>query len=346
MRTLGLFLLIVPALSSRAQCPFVPTITPNAVMFYCPDDEAELSTGAYDAYQWYRSGVAIPGATAQTLTVDQSDAGWTFTVEATLDGCTDTSASVLVDAWMGLLPFLISGGDEPYQVDGTGSYFCQGDTSLLVIGGPYVLVNWTNNDVPIPNESDDTLRVTSSGAYSAIVALGVCQDVHMGVGVQVPISFTASEQAGIVQDGDLLCAQPEGLAYTWYLNGVELPDATAACIAPEAEGSYTVLVDQNGPCEIPSEPFLATGMGDRYDTHFTVYPIPAADEVSIQWSSGVPLQGSWCLLDASGRIVRQGKLTGSTTLRMEVATLAQGHYVFCATENHGNLHRLPLQVLR
>ncbi len=50
-----------------------------------------LSTGqAYATYQWYKAGVAIPGATGQSLTV--SDTGWYSLRVTHPSGCTDSAA--------------------------------------------------------------------------------------------------------------------------------------------------------------------------------------------------------------------------------------------------------------
>ncbi len=53
-----------------------------------------LSTGSFSSYQWYKDGVAIPGATAQNHT---ATANGSYTVEVVdMNGCPGTSTSVIV----------------------------------------------------------------------------------------------------------------------------------------------------------------------------------------------------------------------------------------------------------
>jgi hypothetical protein len=238
----------------------------------------------------------------------------------------------------------VHGGDEPYQVDGTGSRFCQGDTLLLVIGGPYLPLTWTNGGVTLPNETNDTLIVTTNGSYSATVAMGVCPEVTMGVGVDVAVTFTANAQAVIVEDDGQLCAQPLGISYTWYLDDEELTGATTPCITPVGAGAYTVLVDQSGPCEMPSAPFIATGVEEPEASFFSVWPVPANDRVSISWPMGSTPRGAWQVLDMTGRTVRQGRFTDVGRLDLDVRALTIGRYVFTAVVDDA-LRRVPLEVL-
>ena len=112
-RTTLLIIGMSAAVAATAQCPFTPTILPSDLIL-CPNESGTLTTQVYDAYQWNKDGSPISGATGQTLTVDQwADAGSSFTVSATLDGCTEMSAPVLVDGWVFLLPYVMHGGDEP-----------------------------------------------------------------------------------------------------------------------------------------------------------------------------------------------------------------------------------------
>ena len=55
-----------------------------------------LSTGNYAGYQWYRNGVAIPGATNKDYTATRDGS---YTVEVTImTSCTRTSAAVIVNS--------------------------------------------------------------------------------------------------------------------------------------------------------------------------------------------------------------------------------------------------------
>ena len=70
-----LMLCMTASMVIKAQCPFTPTISPSTLIL-CPNESGTLATQVYDAYQWYKDGSPIAGATEQTLAVEQwADAG-------------------------------------------------------------------------------------------------------------------------------------------------------------------------------------------------------------------------------------------------------------------------------
>lgn len=333
--------LLAPTLSAWAQCTFTPTIEPGTLIL-CPNEGGVLSTQAYSAYQWYKDGNAIAGATGQQLTVQSDETGSSFTVAATLDGCTETSASVLVDGWMFLLPYLIHGGDEPYSTGPFGEpFFCEGDTLTLTLGQPYTEnITWTNNGNPIPGETSNVLTVTTTGLYSASGAPGVCPNQIMYVGVEVGATFNTNMQPDIVDNGnDQLCAYPAGGATQWYLAGA--PVDTGACITPTASGPYTVFVDYGQPCQTVSEPWITTGVDPVAATRPTLMPNPAREQLTISWPNGTAYNQGWVLRDLLGRPVLNGRVPASGTLTLDVRSLADGNYLLAPADRSWK----PLQVV-
>jgi hypothetical protein len=330
-RTTLLFLLMMPVSAAMAQCTFTPTITPDDLIL-CPDESATLSTQVYDSYQWYKDGNLITGATGQTLAVEQfNDAGSSFTVSATLDACTEMSASVLVDGWAFLFPYVIHGGDEPNSTGPNGEeVFCEGDTLTLTLGAGYTEnIVWTNNGVPIPDETSPTLTVTTSGLYTVSAAPDVCPNSVMGIGVDISVTFNAPIQPDIIPNGDQLCAYPTGNSTQWYLGGE--PIATTDCITMTSSGPYTVFVDYGNDCQIISEPFMTTGISESDAHRFSIAPMPAQTAVNITWPSALQPQGMWHLLDMTGRIARSGEFRSDGGMSLDVSTLEAGNYLFVPT---------------
>lgn len=325
-------LLLLPASTALGQCEFTPTITPSSLIL-CPDESATLSTQEYDSYQWYKDGNIITGATSQTLTVDQyNDAGYSFTVSATLDGCTDMSASVLVDGYMFLFPYVIHGGDEPNSTGPNGELvFCEGDTLTFTLAPGYTEnITWTNNGIAIPGEISPELIVTTTGNYSASAAPGLCPNMVMGIGVEVSAAFNAPIQPDIVDMGDgQLCAYPLGTSTQWYLAGS--PIETTDCIDMESSGPYTVFVDYGSDCQTISEPFMSTGFSGVVAPRFSVAPMPAQTSVDISWLPDLRPQGMWQLVDMTGRAVRSGTFSNADHTTFAVETLDAGNYLFVPT---------------
>lgn len=317
---------LVLGASAFAQCPFDPTIDPPALIL-CPSESATLSTQPYDAYQWYKDGNPIPGAIGQTLAVSAfNDAGSSFSVSATLNGCTETSPSVLVDGWVFLLPYVINGGDEPYGfgIDGE-QLFCEGDSALLVLGLPYdTNIQWTNNGVPIPGANNDTLVVTTSGNWSVSGAPSLCPDFVQQLGVTITTLFGPAQQAAIVANGGQLCADPPGTSAQWFLNGAVI--GTGNCITPTASGAYTVLVDLPGQCDAISAP---------YDLVLGMEPVQASSGVRAWMDQGSvnlvvqadrPMIGDWAITDITGRHVLTGHWNGQRNASLPMNDLPPGRY--------------------
>lgn len=77
-----------------------PTVTISATSTSLEPDETIVLTAQTNptgiSYQWYKNGIAIPGATASTLTVDEAG---DYSVEVTGDNlCTSLSASISISA--------------------------------------------------------------------------------------------------------------------------------------------------------------------------------------------------------------------------------------------------------
>lgn len=334
-RSTLLIFCLTGAMATRAQCPFTPTIIPSDLVL-CPNESGTLSTEVYDAYQWYKDGSPISGETGQLLAVEQwADAGSSFTVSATLEGCTEMSASVLVDSWVFLLPYVMHGGDDPTGTGPNGeALYCEGDTMLLELGLPYTEnIQWINNGAPIPAPAGvaQTLVVTGTGSYTVSAAPGLCPNFIMGLGVNIAANFIPPMQPDIVAGDGQICVYPVGNSTRWYLAG--MPVATTDCIDVTSAGPYTAFVDYGSNCQVLSEPYFSTGIQGHLMLTPTVSPIPAASTVSINWPANVPPQGSWLLLDMTGRTVQSGAVPQSGNTTVDVSQWADGNYVLRNANN-------------
>ena len=168
--------------SATAQCTHNPTVTPNNLIF-CPSGGFDtLWTQNYQGYQWFKDGVLQVGDTLRYRRVTHLDAGSMFSVDATLNGCTERSPQVMVDGWVFLLPVVAT--------DGLRFPLCIGDTLRLRLLPPYTMhIQWTNGGVPIPGATDDTLIVTTDGDYSVSGAPELCPAFLQQLGVTLSYRF-------------------------------------------------------------------------------------------------------------------------------------------------------------
>lgn len=329
MKALLTLPLALVSLVARAQCPFDPIVTPNNLIL-CPNTQDVLSTQVFDSYQWYKDGNLIPGATAQTMVVDAfQDAGASFSVEATDDGCSEMSPAVLVDGWVFLPPTVMTDGDPSHLDSLFMPYYCDGDTALLILMQPYdINIQWTNNGQAIPGATNDTLIVTETGNYTVSGAPSLCPNFNQQLGVTIPMVFVPMMQVSIVELGAQLCVYPTGNGTQWYLNGS--PIATTDCITPAVNGTYTALVDYGSACTTLSEPydFVLTVPETSREQVLTAWPNPAKDDLVI--TAAQPYTGAWQLFDLTGRAVRSGSVKGSRRFSIDVSGAATGRYWFSA----------------
>jgi PKD repeat protein len=99
-------------------CSHSNTIEPNYLIL-CPDVPGLIWTQAADSYQWCDfHGDPIPGATNQSLEVFT---GLSYSVNTTVNSCTERSASILIDGYAGIgeSPCNLSTVDleKPLQID-------------------------------------------------------------------------------------------------------------------------------------------------------------------------------------------------------------------------------------
>lgn len=322
--TLGLCLFVQQA---AAQCQFDPTISPNAPIL-CPNTQEVLTTQVYDAYQWYKDGSPITGATEQTYTVDAyADAGSQFNVQATLAGCTELSPEILVDGWVFLPPTVMTVADTPVGFTPDYTLYCEDANVMLVMQQPYdTNIQWTNMGTPVPGATNDTLVVTENGQYSASGAPSICPDLVQQLGVQIGVYFFVPTQPDIVPSGTELCAYPAGFGYQWYLDEQPIADSDTLCIEASVPGVYTVSVDYQQSCTNASEPYLVTGIIEAMDTApIIIGPQPAHDQITVTWADGTAIKG-WHMLDAMGRVVLQEQGTLRSPLIIDLQQLGNGRY--------------------
>ena len=191
----------------NAQCEFDPTITGEVIL--CPDTNSTLSTQEYDEYQWYRRGFSdtdatpIDGETSQTLQVNNpEDVLFYFSVEATLDGCTEFSPEVLLDGWVFIPVTVASTGD--FTVGNNGqSIVCEGDTMYFTINSPYnTNITWYKDGNPIIGDTTPILTVTTSGEYTVTGAPDICPDYVQSLGLILEVDViecgtTVDENHGV-----------------------------------------------------------------------------------------------------------------------------------------------------
>lgn len=170
-------------------CGHSPTVFKTFPWHCLPDT---FSTQAYSAYQWYTRNEPIPGETNQSI----ADPNFysELSVLTTQSGCSEMSMSFFVDrspviSW--------------YDATVVGNFV---DTNTACIGNMILFmatgldgsenIRWTKNGSPIPNETNDTLVVTSPGIYGVSIFHSNCPAL-INLAKQFSLAFVDCSTLGI-----------------------------------------------------------------------------------------------------------------------------------------------------
>lgn len=258
------------------------------------------ATGTAPAYQWFRDGAAVAGATGASYTTAATaaaDDGATLSVVVSngLGSVTSTSATLHVN-------FVALRGQPSDQATASG-----GDATFTVgavgAAGATVSYQWKKGGAAIAGATSSTLALSHAsaadmGAYSCDVAghlngttTPVVTSAAAALALVDPPTITAQPADTTVPEGSpatltVAATAPAGgaLAFQWRLRNAPIAGATAATLAIPAaavsdQGSYSCLVSntQNGATQVRStSPALLSVVGlpvfTAHPTGATIFP--------------------------------------------------------------------------
>jgi hypothetical protein len=283
------------------ECTQDPIVTPSNLVL-CPNSTDTLFTQAADSYQWYREGVALIGATDSFLVVDAfSAAGAQYSVETTVDNCTEMSPSVLVDGWVFLPIFVIS--EFP-----NGETLCEGDSVILTVGSPFTnSISWFKNGSLIEGQSESSYTVTANGTYSVTAYTGTCPD-YGETSLPLDYSFGVAPVPNInfFPVSNSLGTNSNAVSYVWSLDGNPIAGATNQVYNLGDAGSYTLTCTYANGCSNTSLPYVydPTGIAGVKTLALEIGPNPANAEFFVE----LPDDGTLEIWNAAGSLVGSYKL--------------------------------------
>lgn len=236
--------------------PSIPTISSAGSLTVCLGQKVTLFSSAASNNQWYKNGIAVSGATADTL---QAFSSGDYKVEVTsAQGC--KSMSLLTSVVVNPLPSAPAIG-----ISGPLS-FCQGDTVKL---GVTTNLNrqWLLNGAAIPGAISDSLMIQVSGTYTLLVAdNNGCQNQSTAFNITVrPLPTTPQ----ITASGPLSFCQGSGLVILrsssptnnqWYLDGLPGFGLTLDSLAISTTSLIKVGITNAQGCTAFSSPVQVTAL--------------------------------------------------------------------------------------
>jgi|GEM_PF-4888867 len=291
-----------------------PTISGNNT--FCPGGNIVLTSSAATGNQWLKDGMAVAGATGQTLTVSAAGA---YSVRVASGACSANAVAFNVTQTNVTTP-VISG---PLT-------FCQGGSTVLT-ASTSAGNQWLKDGVAVGGATGQTLTVTAPGDYTVTTTSGGCtaaSAVARVTATPVPMAPVAGSNGPVCAGAplNLTASAVAGGTYAWtgpngFTSAIQNPSVSSATAA--AGGTYSVTVTVNG-CTSPA----AT-------VDVTVNPVPAAPTIS---GNNAICPGATTVLTSSAATGNQWSrdgvlLSGETAQTLTVAT--GGNYSVRVTSTGG-----------
>jgi hypothetical protein len=172
--------------------------------------------------------------------------------------------------------------------------------------------NYTSGIVWSPgNQTSQEIETTSPGTYQVTVTN------ECGTSTSAPFDLTFETippTPTIVLNEisqTLECNLVGDFTYSWFIDGVLIPDSVSSSIVPTLVGSYTVIANTASGCQSSlSEPFnsIVIAINElQPEASFDFYPNPSRGEITIynNLNSNLPI----VLLDQIGREVQSFTLS-------------------------------------
>ncbi|MNJ85112.1 hypothetical protein D3C87_25790 [compost metagenome] len=188
-------------------------------------------------------------------------------------------------------------------------------------GGSFTLPTTSTNG--ISGTWSPAVNNTATTTYTFTATSGQCvTSATMTVVVN-------SVNAGTTVQGNTITASATGATYHWIncADNQPINGATNASFTPTQNGSYAVVVTQNGCSATSSCVIISTvGLEALTQNGWNVYPNPASDQLFIEVNEAVEI----AIIDMTGKTVQQADLKSGNNI-IQVSSLTPGVYFIKST---------------
>jgi hypothetical protein len=279
----------------------------SASQEFCNGATVADLTATGSGVQWF---TAASGGTA--LTTGTALASGSYFAAQTVNGCESTDRT---EVTVNIITPATPSGDAAQN-------FCSASTvaDLTATG---TAIQWYTQATGGTALAAGT--ALSNGTYYASQTINGCESERLEVTVTVTVL-----DATVTENGLTLTSNQAGATYTWVdCNNSNQPiaGATAQSYTATANGSYAVIVEQNG-CSVTSNCVAITtvGLDDIKTELFRIYPNPASTVINVEMANTSTIR----LFDISGKLLKE--LNGSSNYTIDVTDLTPGMYMIESAE--------------
>jgi len=254
----------------------------NVVVLPGQNETLSVTTDASSpAYQWYRDGSLISGATSNSLSVNETETG-TYFVRVSLSGGPCSSTSIDSETTTVVTP-----ASFEIVVDYATAYTACANNSIVLdvttinaidSGGGVTDVTaslissftyqWKKDGSPVGGETSASLSltdITENGNYEVDGNITTYNATSNSLAVQLLVNETLTiNSTGLISCGP---AEPitintttnlSGESFDWFKDGVNLNNTNIALTVTEP-GTYQLRLDRNS-CPLPSNEIVISGL--------------------------------------------------------------------------------------
>jgi hypothetical protein len=257
----------------------VANITAGGVTTFCEGSNVVLNgnSGAGYAYQWYKDGSAIAGATGTSYTATQTG-NYTVKVYAG-SSCESTSPVVAVT---------VNPSPNASISSGTPTSFCAGGSvNLNASTGSGYSYQWYKDGSAIGGANAASYNASIGGNYSVVTSMGSCSKTSGNTTVTVwanPTVTTSPSSSTIEKFQTKTITAAGASSYNWNAQtDVVSSGGNNAVFKPLTTTTYTIQgTDANGCKGTSSFTILVIGCGDVTDITATSY---SPSRVILRWNN-------------------------------------------------------------
>jgi uncharacterized delta-60 repeat protein len=277
--------------NASSQLP-TPVITPSGATGICSGGSVVLASSSANNNQWYKDGIAIAGASAQTYTATE---GGAYTVVVGSGSCISSPSS----------PINITITPQPSApvISYTGTTSLCNGSSLVLTSSASTGNQWFKDGASIAGAASASFTATQSGVYTVKSTSGVCTSAA-STGVTVTVitvatpAITASGSTNICGSSNVVLTSSALSGNQWYKDGIAVSGATNSTFSASQSGAYSTKVT-SGNCSsaasnainitvnaIPSKPVI-TQSGNLLSSSSPFGNQWYRDGVAIQGATGI-----------------------------------------------------------
>lgn len=310
-------------------------ITPSTTQNLCDLGSVSFSTtttGAGYAYQWYKDGAIITGATSSTYSAT-SVGSYKIQVSSMGGSCSGESAEVLVESDLPVITVTPAG---PTNLCANGSVSLEADFD------PEYTYQWYKDGFILSGATSSSYLATLVGNYVVVAGIASCTDTSVAVTVTNSTPSTIVSTTGVPDiclTGTVTINASTGTDYfyQWLEDGLPIAGATGSTLTALTVGSYAAIITNSAGCGDTSniiEVFDSCDTSNAVSDYspiqsITLFPNPATDQITLQYVAKENINASLTILDMAGAVVYQNNIMviqGKNNLPVSVAQLSNGVY--------------------